>query len=238
MTEEELKISEKAIEFARTNKKDIVKKLTNSEQFPSDEIPVSVFMAGSPGAGKTESAINLISKFSKDKNILHIDTDNLREEFEDYNGTNSSLFQGATSIIADKMQDCALKQKQSYVFDGTLTNLERTRDNIDRNLSPKRNRKVFIVYVYQDPVQAWKFVIEREKKDGRMVPKDSFIDKYLAARENVNFLKKEYGNKIKVDIIVKNLDGSDFKYRENIDMVDNYVPEAYSRSKLEELIIE
>ena len=238
MDEEELRISNKAIEFARANKKYIAKRLTNIKQFPSDEIPVSVFMAGSPGAGKTESAINLIDRFSKDKNILHIDSDNLREEFEHYNGTNSSLFQAATSIVADKMQDFALRQKQSYVFDGTLTNLERTRENITRNLNPKRNRKVFIVYVYQNPIQAWKFVMEREKKDGRMIPKDEFIDKYFTARENVNILKREYGDKIQVDIIVKNLDGTDFKYRENIDIVDNYVSEAYSRSKLDELIIE
>lgn len=238
MNEEELRISNKAIEFARVNKKDIAKRLTRLEQFQADEIPVSVFMAGSPGAGKTESAKNLIAKFSKDKNILHIDSDNLREEFEDYNGTNSSLFQAATSIIADKIQDFALRQKQSYVFDGTLTNLVRTRENITRNLNPKCSRKVFIVYVYQNPIQAWKFVMEREKKDGRIIPKDEFINKYFIARKNVNLLKREYGNKIQVDIIVKNLDGTDFKYRENIDIVDNYVPEAYSKSKLDELIIE
>ncbi len=236
MNEDELNISEKAIDFARSNKKDVAKRLTDIKQFPPDEIPISVFMAGSPGAGKTESAINLITRFSKDENILHIDSDNLRTEFEDYNGKNSSLFQAATSIIADKMQDFALKQKQSYVFDGTLTNLKRTRENIDRNL--KRSRGAFIVYVYQNPVQAWKFVMEREKKDGRVIPRDDFIDKYFKARENVNFLKREYSNQIQVDIVVKNLDGTDFKYRENIGKVDNHIPERYSKEELEKLIVE
>jgi len=238
MNEEESKISEEAIEFARTNKKEIAKRLTNLEQFPSDEIPISVFMAGSPGAGKTESAKNLIAKFSKDKNILHIDPDNLRVEFEAYNGANSRLFQAATSIIADKMQDFALHQKQSYVFDGTLTNLDRTKENIVRNLKPSRGREVFIVYVYQDPIQAWRFVRAREEKDGRMIPKNTFIDKYFKARKNVNSIKKEYGDSVQVDIVVKNLDGTDFKYRENIDIVDNYIPEKYSREDLERLIIE
>ena len=65
--EEELKIQEKAIEFARRNKKNIAKKLTDLRLFPADEIPVSVFMAGSPGAGKTESAKNLITRYSKDE---------------------------------------------------------------------------------------------------------------------------------------------------------------------------
>jgi len=234
MNEEELRISEKAIEFARNNKKDIAKRLTGLKQFPPDEIPISVFMARSPGAGKTESAVNLIMRF-KDGNILHIDSDNLKIEFEDYNGKNSSQFQAATSIIADKIQDFALKQRQSYVFDGTLTNLERTKENIDRNL--KLNRGVFVVYVYQNPVQAWKFVEAREEKDGRAIPKSAFIDKYFKSRKNVNLLKKEYGDRIQVDIVVKNLDGTDFKYRENIDIVDNYIPEKYSKEELEKLIV-
>lgn len=236
MNKKEKQIEERAIEYARSNKKNIAKKLTSIEQFVPDEIPVAVFMAGSPGAGKTESAKNLIMRFSKDKNILHIDTDDLRAEFDDYNGTNSSLFQGATSIIADKMQDFALSQEQSYIFDGTLTNLERTKENINRNL--KRKRKVFIVYVYQNPIQAWKFVKAREKRDGRNIPKDDFIDKYFKARENVNFLKKEYADRIQVDIVVKNIDGTDFKYRENIDIVDNYITEKYSKEELNKLIIE
>jgi len=238
MNEDESKTSDEAIEFARANKKEIAKRLTNLEQFSADEIPISVFMAGSPGAGKTESAKNLIARFSKDKNILHIDPDNLRSEFGGYSGVNSSLFQAATSIIADKMQDFALEQKQSYVFDGTLTNLTRTKENIDRNLNPSRGREVFILYVYQDPVQAWSFVKAREEKDGRTIPRSAFIDKYFKARENVNLIKKEYGNKVQVDIVVKNLDGTDFKYRENVDIVDNYIPEKYSKEDLERLIIE
>ncbi len=229
-------IIEKAIEFARIHKKDIAKRLTSVGNFPKDEIPVSVFMAGSPGAGKTESAINLILRFSRDRNILRIDTDILRAEFKEYNGSNSSLFQAATSIIADKMQDYALKQDQSFVFDGTLTNLERARENISRSL--KHGRNVFIVYVYQSPLQAWGFVKARAIRDGRVVPKDIFITQYFQARENVNILKKEYQGKIQVDVIVKNIDGTDFKYRENIDRIDNYIKEGYSINTLKDLILE
>lgn len=232
MLEEEIK--QKAVEFARAHKKEIARRLTNPNLFPVDEIPVSVFMAGSPGAGKTESARNLIAKFSADRKILHIDPDLLRDEFRDYTGTNSSLFQGATSIIADKMQDYALKQRQSYIFDGTLTNVERARENINRSLHHKR--AVFIVYVYQDPLQAWKFVVARELKDGRMIPKEVFVNDYFRARENVNCLKKEFGDRIQVDLIVKNIDGTDFGYRENIDQVDNHIPEKYSKSNLIDLL--
>ena len=76
-----------------------------------------------------------------------------------------------------------------------------------------------------------------EKRDGRHVPKESFIEQYFRARENVNTLKVEFGKKIKVDLIVKNIDGSDFAYRENIEQIDSYIPEGYSRDNLIQRLI-
>lgn len=236
MTDEEAAIKQRAEAFARDNKKAIAKEITNPSIFLPDEFPVSVFMAGSPGAGKTESSRNLIKKFTKDsQSILRIDSDELRSRFEEYNGTNSSLFMSATSILADKIHDFALSNKQSFVFDGTFSNLDRSRENIKRSLS--KERFVQIVYVYQDPMQAWELVKAREVKDGRMVPRDAFIAQYFKARENVNLLKREFGDKIKVDLVVKNIDGTDFNYRENIDIIDSHIPERYTKSDLEERII-
>ena len=114
-------LEDEAIEFARAHKNEIARELTDPQKFPSDTAPVSVFMAGSPGAGKTESSRRLIERFSTDGHaVLRIDSDDLRIRFSAYNGKNSSIFQPATSILADRMQDYALDQEQNYVFDGTL----------------------------------------------------------------------------------------------------------------------
>lgn len=229
-------IEQDAIAFARTHKKEIARTLTDTSRFPPDTIPVSVFMAGSPGAGKTESSLRLIERLSGNGHaVLRIDSDDLRSYFSGYDGNNSSLFQSATSIVADKMQDMAIENGQSYVFDGTLSNLRRSRENIERCL--KRQRVVQILYVYQDPLQAWKFVKARELKDGRSIPLESFMEQYFKARENVNLLKKEFGSRIRVDLIVKNIDGSDFIYRENIDVVDTYLPEKYTEATLAEALL-
>lgn len=236
MTDEEIAIKQQADTFARKNKEIIAKKRTDPTIFLPDEFPVSVFMAGSPGAGKTESSKNLIAKLSKGKHsILRIDPDELRAEFDEYNGKNSSLFIGATSIIADKIHDFALKNRQSFVFDGTFSNLERSKENIQRSLNKKRF--VQIVYVYQDPLQAWAFVKAREIKDGRTVPRDAFIKQYFLARQNVNLLKKEFKGSIKIDLIIKNIDGTDYNSSENIDVIDNHIPEKYTKEHLEKLII-
>ncbi|MHB8860533.1 MAG: zeta toxin family protein [Minisyncoccota bacterium] len=233
MTEEEQRIKADAVAFAKANKNktEIAKRRTDVKRFPPDTQPVSVFMAGSPGAGKTESSFRLIERLTGGRDgVLRIDSDELRSEFAAYNGTNSYLFQGATSILADRMQDLALHNNQSYVFGGTLSNLERTRENIRRSLD--HERLVQILYVYQDPLQAWNAVQAREKRDGRMVPKDSFIEQYFLSHENVDTLKAEFGKQIRVDLIVKNTDGTDFRYKENIDVIDSYVDERYSRDTL------
>jgi len=235
MTEREKEIKDRAEEFARKHKKSIAKEATNPKTYLPDEFPVSVFMAGSPGAGKTESSRNLIERLTKDSHsVLRIDPDDLRSRFTEYSGDNSFLFMGATSIIADKIHDFALENKQSFIFDGTLSNLERSKENINRSLEKKRF--VQIVYVYQEPIQAWNFVKAREIKEGRRVPRDAFIEQYFKARENVNGLKKEFGFAIRVDLVVKNIDGTDFSYRENIDIIDNHIPEKYTRGDLEKLI--
>lgn len=228
-------IEQAAVEFAKVHKKEIARELTDTKRFPPDAIPVSVFMAGSPGAGKTESSLRLIERLSGDgHSVLRIDADDLRTRFRDYSGKNSTLFQYATSIIADRMQDLAIGQRQSYVFDGTLAGLEHAQKNIKRNL--KHDRVVQILYVYQDPLQAWQFVLDRQKKDGRMIPIDVFIEQYFTARENVKILKEEFGKLIKVDLIVKNIDGTDFRYKENINDVDSHIPERYTRDTVRQLL--
>lgn len=235
MTDDEIRAA--AEEFARANKKAIAKELTNKTVFLPEKYPVTVFMAGCPGAGKTESSKNLLAQFAKGVGpVIRIDPDELRDKMPHYNGSNSSLFQAATTFIAEKMQDMAIEANQSYIFDGTLTNLEAARSNITRNIA--HGRDVYIIYVYQNPLQAWEFVKAREKRDGRYIPRESFIAQYFQARENVNMLKKEFGKGVIIYLVVKNIDGTDFNYFQNIDSIDNHIPERYNTSQLEQLIVE
>ncbi len=235
LSDDELKIKQTADEFAKVHKEEIAKEITSIERYPSEENPVSVFMAGSPGAGKTESSKNLIKKFIQNgSGVLRIDPDELRDRLPGYTGDNSYLFQGAVSILVSRIHDLALKNKQSFVFDGTLSRIEKARENIERSFN--RGRFVQVFYVYQDPVQAWRFVQDRELKEVRRIEKDHFIAHYFAARDTVNALKQKFGDRIQVDLLVKNIDGSDRSYVENIDKVDNHVKEKYSRETLEAMI--
>lgn len=238
MTEDERRIHEDAMDFARRNKKAIARRLTDINLFLPDDAPVSVFMAGSPGAGKTESSRELIATLEKQHQngkILRIDADDLRSQFNQYNGHNAWLFQAAASILVEKILDFALENRQSFILDGTLSNYDRAAANIRRSLG--RDRLVQVLYVYQDPLLAWRVVKARELTEGRRVPRDRFIEQYFAARKVVNALKAAFRADIKIDVLMKPYDDSGKKVRatwQNVQSVDPFAPEPYlSREGLE-----
>ncbi len=155
----ENQVREEAIKYSRENKNEIAKKIADLNKFPRETNPVSVFMAGSPGAGKTEASQALLQRFSSQYtnfsgsfNVVRIDADELRSEFRTFTGANSNSFQAAVSILVDCIHDLVLAQSQSFILDGTLSNFAKAEQNIERSL--KRNRTVQIYYVYQAPLQA------------------------------------------------------------------------------------
>jgi UDP-N-acetylglucosamine kinase len=234
-TPEEQRIRDAALTFAKKNKKAIARRLTDPNIYLAEDNPVTVFMAGSPGAGKTEASIELVASLETGgSKVLRVDPDDLRCEFAAYTGENSWLFQPAVSILVEKIQDLALDQKQSFLLDGTLANFEIAERNIERSL--KKGREVQILYVYQEPHLAWEFVCAREAVEGRRIPPMEFIDQYFAARDTVNRLKLRFARRVKVDLLLKNNDNSNRVYRANIDQIDNHVPEKYDRLAIERAI--
>lgn len=228
-------VQQEVLAFAKKNKTDIAKRLINVKNYVSEENPVSVFMAGSPGAGKTEASKELIASLVKDDfDILRIDPDELRDEFEAYTGDNSYLFQKGVSVLIEKIHDLVLKQKQSFLLDGTLSNYKIAEKNISRSLN--KDRVVQILYVYQDPKLAWEFVKAREVVEGRNIKIEHFIAQYFSARDVVNSLKVKFGDKVKVDLLLKNNDNSNRVYKANIDKIDNHVPEKYTPASLEQAL--
>lgn len=236
LTDEQEKIRQAAVEFAKANKKVIARRLTDPSLFVAEANPVSVFMAGSPGAGKTEASIELLAKLaSNGAEILRIDPDELRSEFAGYSGDNSFLFQGAVSILVEKIHDLALDQKQSFLLDGTLSKYEIAKRNIERSL--KKGRTVQILYVYQEPMLAWKFVLARELAEGRLIKSEDFVEQYFAARDVVNRLKNELGTAIRVDLLLKNNDNSHRAYEAGIERIDSHIPEKYNSDDLKHMLI-
>lgn len=233
-SQEEQRIRDRAWEFAKANRKNIAKEFTDESKFPSERDPVSVFMAGSPGAGKTEASKALIKRFSSGASlVMRIDPDEFREKLPGYNGSNSWLFQSATIKIVEKVVDQAMSKQQSFLLDGTLSSWPVAERNIKRSLD--KGRYVLILYVYQKPDLAWRFVQAREKREGRRILPETFIEQYFGARQVVNHLKQQFGKSIQVDLLQKNIGGPEV-FKENVSQIDSYIPEKYSHADLERIL--
>ncbi|STO77674.1 Adenylylsulfate kinase and related kinases [Grimontia hollisae] len=120
----ELAIQKKALDFAKNNRTRICHRLTDTSIYIPEQQPVSVFMSGPPGAGKTEYSKELVAALTEDGgHVLRLDPDDLREEFEDYNGNNSYLFQAAVITLVERAMNMIFKNNQSFLLDGTTHSL-------------------------------------------------------------------------------------------------------------------
>lgn len=234
------KIQTIALAFAKKEGKQIAKALTDKSKYKPDNNPISVFMAGSPGAGKTEFSRNIISilENNKEHKIIRIDGDDLRATIPGYTGNNSYLFQSAISIIIEKIHDLALKQKQSFVFDGTFSKYEKASSNIQRSL--KRKRSVFIFYVYQEPTVAWRFTKEREQAEGRNIPKQSFIDQFLGAKHTIKEIINTFEDDVNVFLVKKDYEKNRVEkvveIRKKGPLIDDFIKDRYTKKELEDLL--
>lgn len=236
-----MSISDKALEYIKKHRQQFVSEFASKENYTPAEKPFTIFLAGSPGAGKTEFSKSFdpdLFKFSREQNtkIVRIDADKIRDQIPYFNGTNSSEIQRAASKGVDILFDHVQKNHQNAIVDGTFANYLISQNNVKRALN--RNRSVGIFYIYQDPVVAWEFTKKREKIEHRNISKSVFIEAFFAARNNVNKVKQEFNDKIEVDLIVKNFENKIAKYHINIDKIDHYIEIKYTTEQLRKLLEE
>lgn len=237
MTEEEIKIAVEARDFIKKEKRSLVGKFCSLDKFPPAKKPFTIFMAGSPGAGKTEFSRDFITLFSEYKDaaeIVRIDADEIKKSIPQYNGKNSDIVHGAASLGVEKIYDHVLKYSQNAIMDGTFAKYGIAFENVNRSL--KKNRIVSIFYLYQDPLIAWDFTRKREELEGRYIPKDAFIETLYKAKENVNAIKKEFGKDVVVNIVIKNYLNEVEKIKFNVDNIDNHIKMQYDNNSLNEIL--
>lgn len=232
MTDEEIQQSALATKEIKEKKTDLILKFADINAFPSDAKPASVFMAGSPGAGKTEFSKNLILKL--DTKVVRIDPDEIRGEISLYNGKNAYIFQNAISIGVDCLFSYAINNNQNFVLDGTMSNKERSMKNIEMVLSKRGSAEIY--YIYQDPIVAWQFTQDRELTEGRKITKDAFIRSYFTAKINAQEIKAKYKDRVFLHLVVKDLKGDIGKINLDISKIDKQLKESYNEEKLRKLL--
>lgn len=228
---------EAAIAYAKKHQKILVSKICKFGICKPSENPFTLFMAGSPGSGKTEFSKNLLKELERvepSQRIVRLDTDELRELLPQYIGNNSDTVQKAATILFDKSYDYIQKKKLNVIVDTTFAS-PRALSNVDRAVN--RGRQVGILYLYQDPFTSWEYTKKREKLEGRTVPKKVFINAYFSAKKNVQLIKEKYGNQIELNLFEKDEQHNfNKKAKFNIQNLDKYIKERYTQGELERLL--
>ncbi len=248
LNEAETKIQNEAIKYVKDNKDRLIRTFISSK----NPIPLglyTLFMAGSPGAGKTEFSKRYIplllnkndlkiTQLIKERGfdnkqyesmIIRIDVDEIREFLPQYKKSdhnslqkgNSHIIQKAANKGLDILRDYCLKNKISFLHDGTFGNFSTMRKIIKQSI--KNNRKVIIYYIYLDPIFAWKFTQAREYIEGRNIIKEKFIEQYFASRLNVDIIKTEFGSQIEINCVLKDEKNNLVSTELNVKSVENFL---------------
>jgi predicted ABC-type ATPase len=132
---------------------------------------VAFFMAGVPGAGKTEFTERTILEASPD--LVSVEHDKLVEYIDGYTPETYYNYRKAGSVLVTRVFDECLKNGYAFVFDGTLSHENGIR-NIRKCLQKKY--KVIVIYLVQDAVKAWELTQARETVKKRSIEREGFIE--------------------------------------------------------------
>lgn len=196
--------------------------------------PVSLFMAGSPGAGKTEVSQALMGQFTTVP--IRIDADEIRTLCPGYIGANAHLFQKAATKGVHILYDYALHNTHHLILDGTFA-YGNALQNIKRSIDKGRTTELW--FIYQEPLKAWEFTQAREAIQCRHVSKGVFVSAFLKAQENAKTAKSTFGDKLVLNLLVKNVDNTDGALYLNIQAaeLDHYIGTTYTQDTLDQLLV-
>ncbi len=197
--------------------------------------PSAFFMAGLPGAGKTEFSKNLIKLVGGAK-AVRIDMDEIATRIKGYHPESADEFRGQASKLMNGIYDKVLKEKLEFIMDGTFGSKSSIK-NVERAIT--HGYTVKVIYIIQDPKLAWKFTLAREKVEHRSISIDGFVKTYFNITNNILMLKPfmEKHDKITLDIVINNEENEIKSWIPNIKSgIDILLKTSYNNKTLKDYI--
>lgn len=219
--------------WARKHKKDFANQMITRAGVKAHDEPAAFFMAGLPGAGKTEFTTNLINDLSL--KVVRIDMDEIATHIEGYTPEEAHAFREAATDLLNATFDRAVLRRVDFIMDGTFRS-----KNALKNLQrcEKKGYHTKLIYVHQAPLLAWDFTQSREKVEKRSINKTAFINTYFEIRANIMELRNIQIKNLTLELVVKDSDNSIGRRHENVSPseIDELVGKIYTRDELERLI--
>lgn len=216
-------------DMVELDKKHFIFRMVETAGVTTEDEPAGIFMAGLPGAGKTELSRNLIA--DSGVNLLRIDMDEIAENIPGYEASRADEYRKQATTLLSELFTYAIRHRLSFVMDGTFGS-KSAEQNIERCL--KRGYVVKIVYAYQDPKLAWEFTLAREMIEHRAIKFDGFVGTYYKILTNIKEIGEKYGDRVTLDIVVKNPDNRVGKWLRNVPPteIDKSLAIQYNKDKL------
>lgn len=133
---------------------------------------VAFFMAGIPGAGKTEFVLGMRTRESPLKDFVIIEHDQLVEYIDAYKPEHYYNYRKAGSTLVTALFSHCLAHEFPFIFDGTLSH-DNARRNIKKSL--EHGYETTIIYIHQDIKSAWQLTKDRELVKKRAIERMGFM---------------------------------------------------------------
>lgn len=199
--------------------------------------PMLFFTAGAPACGKSETVKYLLEAYP---NTVHIDPDELRELFPYYIGSNAGNYQKPCTHIISHCFKSAVSRRFDIIHDTNFADTSTAIRNITEAF--KKGYWVQIIYVYLDPINAWKHAQKRVRK---ILP-EVFCHNYFNTRATIqsvlthaDFQDKPLRCRAYVYKEIPGKSAFSVAIHENIaaGMLDVIVPFIYSISDLQKIAV-
>lgn len=223
-------LSENIIAWTKSHKALITNHIITEHNYISSPQPTAIFMAGLPGAGKTEF-LNRI-KIS-DTDFVNIDLDQLVENISEYSPKNYYLYRNAANLLVESLLDKVINKHLNFALDGTFAHNQALK-NIKRALD--HNFHVHIFFIYISAQQAWHNVKMRETLTHRPIDRKGFAS---TSRNLIPILQKaleEYQDhpRFNMTIIYKRPHSFPaYSYISDISEIDKLLKQIYNEYKEE-----
>ncbi|TCP57562.1 putative ABC-type ATPase [Tumebacillus sp. BK434] len=191
---------------------------------PSEQNPVITLMLGGGSASGKSSVRKKIVSDMQILGINHItiiDADDIKEDIPDYKVIKNLDPEDAARYVHDESSDISeklinrcIQEKRSFLYDGTMKNLSKYSQLLERLKAAGYTTNVFVIDV---PIEiAIKRAEDRFIISGRKVPRDVIIESHIGVSQTFFKLREEFDQYVlydnsgtKPEIIAKKIKGDE-----------------------------
>ena len=111
---------EQCKQYIKAHRIELITKFADPSIYLPVDNPIAYFMAGSPGAGKTETSKSFIKELEEKepaRKVVRIDVDEVRDFIPLYDHTNATEVQGGAGLGVQKLLDHVFDHGQDFLLD-------------------------------------------------------------------------------------------------------------------------